>query len=181
VDGVDQAISAATPRRTAFERDLHARRALMLRFKEEISAGMTSINQLHHRCRSALAVGGNGWSATDAVKAASGYWTHTHALASGQRGLVGQLQKAQIDTSPHPPPAELEDLEAICPRRVERRHLLPAVAPRRSSCTRARLSSGIAHARFDPAAGLLPCWVAASTPGSAGVLRLARSGVWLDR
>jgi aldehyde dehydrogenase (NAD+) len=98
VDGLDDAIRAAngTPyglSSAIYTRDAHA----MLRFKEEIRAGMTSINNSTTGAEAHLPFGGNGWSGNGTRE--SGIWVldaHTRWQAVNV-DLSGKLQKAQID------------------------------------------------------------------------------------
>ena len=86
----------------------------MLRFKEEIGAGMTSINNGTTGAEAHLPFGGNGWSGNGTRE--SGIWV-LDAYSRWQAVNVdhsGKLQKAQIDISEHALP-ESEDLEAILP------------------------------------------------------------------
>ena len=98
VDGIDEAIRTAngTPyglSSAVYTRDAHA----MLRFKEEISAGMTSINNSTTGAEAHLPFGGNGWSGNGTRE--SGIWvldSYTRWQAVNV-DLSGKLQKAQID------------------------------------------------------------------------------------
>lgn len=98
VDGVDEAIQTAngTPyglSSAIYTRDAHA----MLRFKEEIRAGMTSINNSTTGAEAHLPFGGNGWSGNGTRE--SGIWvldSYTRWQAVNV-DLSGRLQKAQID------------------------------------------------------------------------------------
>ncbi|HVY28129.1 MAG TPA: aldehyde dehydrogenase family protein [Polyangiaceae bacterium] len=100
VDGLDEAIRAAngTPyglSSAIYTRDAHA----MLRFKEEIRAGMTSINNSTTGAEAHLPFGGNGWSGNGTRE--SGIWVldaYTRWQAVNV-DLSGKLQKAQIDLS----------------------------------------------------------------------------------
>ncbi len=100
VDGLDEAIRAAngTPyglSSAVYTRDAHA----MLRFKEEIRAGMTSINNSTTGAEAHLPFGGNGWSGNGTRE--SGIWVldaYTRWQAVNV-DLSGKLQKAQIDLS----------------------------------------------------------------------------------
>jgi acyl-CoA reductase-like NAD-dependent aldehyde dehydrogenase len=117
VDGFEQALVAAnaTPyglSSAIYTRDAHA----MLRFKEEISAGMTSINNSTTGAEAHLPFGGNGWSGNGTRE--SGIWVldaYTRWQAVNV-DLSGKLQKAQIDNAPAALPEAL-DLEAILPAR----------------------------------------------------------------
>jgi aldehyde dehydrogenase (NAD+) len=69
----------------------------MLRFKEEISAGMTSVNNSTTGAEAHLPFGGNGWSGNGTRE--SGIWVidaYTRWQAVNV-DLSGKLQKAQID------------------------------------------------------------------------------------
>ena len=98
VDGLDDAIRVAngTPyglSSAIYTRDAHA----MLRFKEEIRAGMTSINNSTTGAEAHLPFGGNGWSGNGTRE--SGIWVldaYTRWQAVNV-DLSGRLQKAQID------------------------------------------------------------------------------------
>lgn len=98
VDGLDDAIRTAngTPyglSSAVYTRDAHA----MLRFKEEIRAGMTSINNSTTGAEAHLPFGGNGWSGNGTRE--SGIWVldaYTRWQAVNV-DLSGKLQKAQID------------------------------------------------------------------------------------
>jgi aldehyde dehydrogenase (NAD+) len=98
VDGLDEAIRTAngTPyglSSAIYTRDAHA----MLRFKEEIKAGMTSINNSTTGAEAHLPFGGNGWSGNGTRE--SGIWvldSYTRWQAVNV-DLSGRLQKAQID------------------------------------------------------------------------------------
>jgi aldehyde dehydrogenase (NAD+) len=98
VDGLDEAIRTAngTPyglSSAIYTRDPHA----MLRFKEEIHAGMTSINNSTTGAEAHLPFGGNGWSGNGTRE--SGIWvldSYTRWQAVNV-DLSGKLQKAQID------------------------------------------------------------------------------------
>jgi aldehyde dehydrogenase (NAD+) len=100
VDGLDEAIRTAngTPyglSSAIYTRDAHA----MLRFKEEIRAGMTSINNSTTGAEAHLPFGGNGWSGNGTRE--SGIWVldaYTRWQAVNV-DLSGKLQKAQIDLS----------------------------------------------------------------------------------
>jgi acyl-CoA reductase-like NAD-dependent aldehyde dehydrogenase len=117
VDGFEQALTAAnaTPyglSSAIYTRDAHA----MLRFKEEISAGMTSINNSTTGAEAHLPFGGNGWSGNGTRE--SGIWVldaYTRWQAVNV-DLSGKLQKAQIDNAPATLP-DVEDLELILPAR----------------------------------------------------------------
>jgi alpha-ketoglutaric semialdehyde dehydrogenase len=117
VDGLDEALLAAngTPyglSSAIYTRDAHA----MLRFKEQVTAGMTSINNSTTGAEAHLPFGGNGWSGNGTRE--SGIWvldSYTRWQAVNV-DLSGKLQKAQIDIAPSALP-EADDLEAILPPR----------------------------------------------------------------
>jgi aldehyde dehydrogenase (NAD+) len=98
VDGLEEAIATAngTPyglSSAIYTRDAHA----MLRFKEEIRAGMTSVNNSTTGAEAHLPFGGNGWSGNGTRE--SGIWVldaYTRWQAVNV-DLSGKLQKAQID------------------------------------------------------------------------------------
>lgn len=98
VDGLDEAIATAngTPyglSSAIYTRDAHA----MLRFKEEIRAGMTSVNNSTTGAEAHLPFGGNGWSGNGTRE--SGIWVldaYTRWQAVNV-DLSSKLQKAQID------------------------------------------------------------------------------------
>lgn len=100
VDGLDSAIEAAnaTPyglSSAIYTRDAHA----MLRFKQEIRAAMTSINNSTTGAEAHLPFGGNGWSGNGTRE--SGIWVldaYTRWQAVNV-DLSGRLQRAQIDLS----------------------------------------------------------------------------------
>jgi len=117
VDGFEEALAAANGTPYGLSSAIYTRDArLMLRFKEEISAGMTSINNSTTGAEAHLPFGGNGWSGNGTRE--SGIWVldaYTRWQAVNV-DLSGKLQKAQIDVSEASLP-ELEDLEAILPPR----------------------------------------------------------------
>ena len=117
VDGTDQAIAAANGTPYGLSSALYTRDArTMLRFKEEISAGMTSINNSTTGAEAHLPFGGNGWSGNGTRE--SGIWVldaYTRWQAVNV-DLSGKLQKAQIDI-PESTLPDHEDLEAILPPR----------------------------------------------------------------
>jgi alpha-ketoglutaric semialdehyde dehydrogenase len=98
VDGLEEAIATAngTPyglSSAIYTRDAHA----MLRFKEDIRAGMTSVNNSTTGAEAHLPFGGNGWSGNGTRE--SGIWVldaYTRWQAVNV-DLSGKLQKAQID------------------------------------------------------------------------------------
>jgi aldehyde dehydrogenase (NAD+) len=98
VDGLDHAIEVANATRYGLSSALYTRDArAMLRFKERISAGMTSINNSTTGAEAHLPFGGNGWSGNGTRE--SGIWvldSYTRWQAVNV-DLSGKLQKAQID------------------------------------------------------------------------------------
>lgn len=114
VDGLEAAIEAAnaTPyglSSAIYTRDAHA----MLRFKEEIRAGMTSINNSTTGAEAHLPFGGNGWSGNGTRE--SGIWVldaYTRWQAVNV-DLSGKLQRAQIDIAPIGTAALLEFAELL--------------------------------------------------------------------
>ncbi|HET9956494.1 MAG TPA: aldehyde dehydrogenase family protein [Polyangiaceae bacterium] len=108
VDGVDEALAAANGTPYGLSSAIYTRDArCMLRFKEEISAGMTSINNSTTGAEAHLPFGGNGWSGNGTRE--SGIWVldaYTRWQAVNV-DLSGRLQKAQIDL---PDSAQLEPL-----------------------------------------------------------------------
>jgi acyl-CoA reductase-like NAD-dependent aldehyde dehydrogenase len=117
VDGLDEAMAAANGTPYGLSSAIYTRNArAMLRFKEEISAGMTSINNSTTGAEAHLPFGGNGWSGNGTRE--SGIWVldaYTRWQAVNV-DLSGKLQKAQIDIASSSLP-ESEDLEAILPPR----------------------------------------------------------------
>ena len=115
VDGLDQALSAANGTPYGLSSAIYTRdAAAMLRFRQEISAGMTSINNSTTGAEAHLPFGGNGWSGNGTRE--SGIWvldSYTRWQAVNV-DLSGKLQKAQIDVAPSALP-ESEDFEAILP------------------------------------------------------------------
>lgn len=98
VDGLDHAIEVANATRYGLSSALYTRDArAMLRFKERITAGMTSINNSTTGAEAHLPFGGNGWSGNGTRE--SGIWvldSYTRWQAVNV-DLSGKLQKAQID------------------------------------------------------------------------------------
>lgn len=117
VDGMDEAMAVANGTPYGLSSALYTRDArAMLRFKEEISAGMTSINNSTTGAEAHLPFGGNGWSGNGTRE--SGIWVldaYTRWQAVNV-DLSGKLQKAQIDIAENTLPLA-EDLEAILPPR----------------------------------------------------------------
>jgi aldehyde dehydrogenase (NAD+) len=116
VDGLDAAIAAANGTPYGLSSAIYTRDAgAMLRFKSEIRAGMTSINNSTTGAEAHLPFGGNGWSGNGTRE--SGIWVldaYTRWQAVNV-DLSGKLQKAQIDnastTSAAPP-----DWDEILPK-----------------------------------------------------------------
>jgi len=98
VDGLDAALSAANATPYGLSSAVYTRDArAMLRFKEEIGAGMTSINNSTTGAEAHLPFGGNGWSGNGTRE--SGIWVmdaYTRWQAVNV-DLSGKLQRAQID------------------------------------------------------------------------------------
>lgn len=98
VDGLDEAIAAANGTPYGLSSAIYTRDAkAMLRFKEEIRAGMTSVNNSTTGAEAHLPFGGNGWSGNGTRE--SGIWVldaYTRWQAVNV-DLSGKLQKAQID------------------------------------------------------------------------------------
>lgn len=116
VDGLDEAIAAANATRYGLSSAIYTRDAkAMLRFKEEISAGMTSVNNSTTGAEAHLPFGGNGWSGNGTRE--SGVWVidaYTRWQAVNV-DLSGKLQKAQIDLSDGVD-VEPPDWQALLPR-----------------------------------------------------------------
>lgn len=107
VNGFDEALAAANGTPYGLSSAIYTRDAsAMLRFKEGITAGMTSINNSTTGAEAHLPFGGNGWSGNGTRE--SGIWVidaYTRWQAVNV-DLAGKLQKAQIDVvEPSPPPA----------------------------------------------------------------------------
>ena len=98
VDGFEQALEAANGTPYGLSSAIYTRdAAAMLRFKERIRAGMTSINNSTTGAEAHLPFGGNGWSGNGTRE--SGIWVidaYTRWQAVNV-DLSGKLQKAQID------------------------------------------------------------------------------------
>ncbi|MCC6216976.1 MAG: aldehyde dehydrogenase family protein [Polyangiaceae bacterium] len=98
VDGLEEAIAAANGTPYGLSSAIYTRDAgAMLRFKEEIRAGMTSVNNSTTGAEAHLPFGGNGWSGNGTRE--SGIWvldSYTRWQAVNV-DLAGKLQKAQID------------------------------------------------------------------------------------
>lgn len=118
VDGLDEAIAAANGTPYGLSSAIYTRDAgAMLRFKQEIRAGMTSINNSTTGAEAHLPFGGNGWSGNGTRE--SGIWVidaYTRWQAVNV-DLSGKLQKAQIDLSDVPLP-QAHDLGVLLPRRT---------------------------------------------------------------
>jgi aldehyde dehydrogenase (NAD+) len=85
----------------------------MLRFKEGIRAGMTSINNSTTGAEAHLPFGGNGWSGNGTRE--SGIWV-LDAYTRWQSvnvDLAGSLQKAQIDLKSAGAPTPLDFGELV--------------------------------------------------------------------
>lgn len=115
VDGMDEAMAAANGTPYGLSSAIYTRDArAMLRFKEEINAGMTSINNSTTGAEAHLPFGGNGWSGNGTRE--SGIWVldaYTRWQAVNV-DLSGKLQKAQME-NPVLPLLDGEDFEAILP------------------------------------------------------------------
>jgi acyl-CoA reductase-like NAD-dependent aldehyde dehydrogenase len=105
VDGLEEAIAAANATAYGLSSAIYTRDArAMLRFKEETTAGMTSVNNSTIGAEAHLPFGGNGWSGNGTRE--SGIWVldaYTRWQAVNV-DLAGRLQKAQIDLSDAPSP-----------------------------------------------------------------------------
>lgn len=117
VDGLDEAIAAANGTPYGLSSAIYTRDAgAMLRFKQEIKAGMTSVNNSTTGAEAHLPFGGNGWSGNGTRE--SGIWVidaYTRWQAVNV-DLSGKLQKAQIDLSDTALP-ETVDRSAILTKR----------------------------------------------------------------
>lgn len=113
VGGLDEAIAAATASPYALSAAVYTRDArAMLRFKEEVGAGMISVNNSTVGAESHLPFGGNGWSGNGTRE--SGIWvldSYTRWQAVNV-DLSGRLQRAQIDL-PAAPALTLPDLSLL--------------------------------------------------------------------
>ncbi len=98
VNGLDEAIAAANASPYGLSAAIYTRDArAMLRFKEQVRAGMVSINNSTTGAEAHLPFGGNGWSGNGTRE--SGIWV-IDAYTRWQSvnvDLSGSLQKAQID------------------------------------------------------------------------------------
>jgi aldehyde dehydrogenase (NAD+) len=98
VDGLDQAIAAANGTPYGLSSAIYTNDArAILRFKSEIRAGMTSVNNSTSGAEAHLPFGGTGWSGNGTRE--SGVWvidayTRWHAV---NEDMAGKLQLAQID------------------------------------------------------------------------------------
>jgi aldehyde dehydrogenase (NAD+) len=105
VDGFDAAMEAANATPYGLSSAIYTQDPkAMLRFKEEISAGMSSINNSTTGAEAHLPFGGNGWSGNGTRE--SGIWV-LEAYTRWQAvnvDLSGRLQKAQIDMQDVAPP-----------------------------------------------------------------------------
>lgn len=109
MNGLDEAIAAANGTPYGLSSAIYTNDPLsMLRFKEEIRAGMTSINNSTTGAEAHLPFGGNGWSGNGTRE--SGIWVldaYTRWQAVNV-DLSGHLQKAQIDLKDAPTQAYAE-------------------------------------------------------------------------
>ena len=116
VDGLDEAIQAANGTPYGLSSAIYTRDAkAMLRFKQEIRAGMTSINNSTTGAEAHLPFGGTGWSGNGTRE--SGIWvleSYTRWQAVNV-DLSGKLQKAQIDLADEELP-QAPDWSAILPK-----------------------------------------------------------------
>ena len=98
VDGLEEAIAAANASPYGLSAAVYTRDArAMLRFKEQVRAGMISVNNSTTGAEAHLPFGGNGWSGNGTRE--SGIWVldaYTRWQAVNV-DLSGSLQKAQID------------------------------------------------------------------------------------
>jgi aldehyde dehydrogenase (NAD+) len=105
----DEALAAANATKYGLSSAIYTRDArAMLRFKEGIRAGMTSINNSTTGAEAHLPFGGNGWSGNGTRE--SGIWV-LDAYTRWQSvnvDLAGSLQKAQIDLGDAAPPEPLD-------------------------------------------------------------------------
>jgi aldehyde dehydrogenase (NAD+) len=116
VDGLDEALVAANATPYGLSSAIYTQNpSAMLRFKEEIRAGMTSINNSTSGAEAHLPFGGNGWSGNGTRE--SGIWVldaYTRWQAVNV-DLSGKLQKAQMDLADQPLPAA-PDYSVLVPR-----------------------------------------------------------------
>ncbi|MBN2191589.1 MAG: aldehyde dehydrogenase family protein [Polyangiaceae bacterium] len=98
VAGLDEAIAAATASPYALSAAIYTRDArAMLRFREEVGAGLISVNNSTIGAESQLPFGGNGWSGNGTREC--GIWVldaYTRWQAVNM-DFSGRLQRAQID------------------------------------------------------------------------------------
>jgi aldehyde dehydrogenase (NAD+) len=115
VDGLQEAIAAANATPYGLSSAVYTRDSkAMLRFKEEITAGMSSINNSTTGAEAHLPFGGNGWSGNGTRE--SGIWV-LDAYTRWQSvnvDLAGKLQKAQIDLA-DAAPSDQPDWSALLP------------------------------------------------------------------
>ncbi len=115
VDGLQEAIAAANATPYGLSSAVYTRDSkAMLRFKEEITAGMCSVNNSTTGAEAHLPFGGNGWSGNGTRE--SGIWVldaYTRWQAVNV-DLAGKLQKAQIDLADAAPSDE-PDWSALLP------------------------------------------------------------------
>lgn len=120
VDGPEEALAAANGTPYGLSSAVYTRDArLMLRFKEELRAGMTSINNSTTGAEAHLPFGGNGWSGNGTRE--SGVWvldSYTRWQAVNV-DLSGKLQKAQLDVGAAARSEPL-DLKGLVRQREER-------------------------------------------------------------
>lgn len=113
VGSLDEAIAAATASRYALSAAIYTRDArAMLRFKEEVDAGMISVNGSTIGAESHLPFGGNGWSGNGTREC--GVWV-LDAYTRWQAVNIdhsGRLQRAQIDVE-QPPFGPAPDLARL--------------------------------------------------------------------
>ncbi len=113
VGSLDEAIAAATASPYALSAAIYTRDArAMLRFKEEVDAGMISINASTVGAESHLPFGGNRWSGNGTREC--GVWV-LDAYTRWQTVYVdhsGRLQRAQIDVE-EPPQGAPPDLSGL--------------------------------------------------------------------
>lgn len=121
VDGLDAAIAAANATPYGLSSALYTRDAgAMLRFKTEINAGMTSINNSTTGAEAHLPFGGNGWSGNGTRE--SGIWVldaYTRWQAVNV-DLAGRLQKAQIDVPAAAPASDGANWDDLLPKPISR-------------------------------------------------------------
>lgn len=115
VDGIDEAIAAANGTPYGLSSSIYTQDPLFrLRFENEISAGMTSVNNTTSGAEAHLPFGGNGWSGNGTRE--SGIWV-LDAYTKWQSVNVdsaGRLQLAQIDVDLQDA-TETTDFSALAP------------------------------------------------------------------